>query len=115
MILLITELLITDYSSVFFEFLIMEKPIIFFAPDFEEYVGKRGFYIDYKSLPGEIITNGSGDDDGVQELCNAIINAGSFDDDKMKFKRDEFRNMYMSSCDGKATDRILDYIIGVND
>lgn len=109
------DILITDYSSVFFEFLIMEKPIIFFAPDFKEYVGKRGFYIDYKSLPGEIIANGSGDDDGVQELSNAIINAGSFDDDKMKFKRDEFRNMYMSSCDGKATDRILDYIIGVND
>ena len=41
------DVLITDYSSVFFEFLLMDKPIIFFAPDYDIYSQSRGFYLDY--------------------------------------------------------------------
>lgn len=54
LILRITDILITDYSSVFFEFLLTDRPIIFFAFDLEKYVGKlREMYFDYETItPG---------------------------------------------------------------
>lgn len=45
-----TDILITDYSSVFFDFLLLDRPIIFMAHDFEEYSSRMGFYYDYKNL-----------------------------------------------------------------
>ena len=68
-----------------------------FAPDYDVYGSKRGFYIDYKSLPGRIVTN-------KDELSKAILEEyKGFDREKMK----EFRDKYMSDCDGRATDRIF--------
>lgn len=45
------DALITDYSSVFFDFSITRKPIILFMYDFEQYMADRGTYFDAKSLP----------------------------------------------------------------
>lgn len=47
----IANCLITDYSSVFFDFAITKKKIILFCYDEEEYLSKRGLYFDYKELP----------------------------------------------------------------
>lgn len=49
--------LITDYSSIFFDFLPLKKPIYFFIPDKDSYEKKRGFYLDLNSLPGLVTTN----------------------------------------------------------
>lgn len=56
---LISDALITDYSSVMFDFGILKRPQFFFAYDIEKYAnGLRGFYMDYMNdLPGEIITD----------------------------------------------------------
>lgn len=55
---LAADILITDYSSVMFDFSVTGKPIIFLAPDFEEYVSARGFYFDFEAdAPGPIIRN----------------------------------------------------------
>ncbi|EZX25757.1 hypothetical protein V070_00255 [Staphylococcus aureus C0673] len=56
---LISDALITDYSSVMFDFGILKRPQYFFAYDIEKYdKGLRGFYMDYMNdLPGEIITD----------------------------------------------------------
>ena len=56
---LISDALITDYSSVMFDFGILKRPQFFFAYDIEKYdKGLRGFYMDYMNdLPGEIITD----------------------------------------------------------
>jgi len=52
------DVLITDYSSVFFDFLLLNRPIIFFPFDYEEFKEKIGFYYDYKELvPGPIASN----------------------------------------------------------
>lgn len=49
------DILITDYSSVFFDFSIARKPIVLFMYDYEEYMAERGMYMDVKTLPFEKI------------------------------------------------------------
>lgn len=100
------DLLITDYSSVFFEFLLMNKPVVFFAPDYEEYYAKRGFYLDYEDLPGDIIT---GTDDAEKRLKEAIITA--LTSDPLAARRRLYKSEYMSGCDGYASSRIIDRYI----
>jgi len=54
---LAADVLITDYSSVMFDFSVTGKPIIFLAPDIAEYESKRGFYFDFADeAPGPICT-----------------------------------------------------------
>lgn len=104
-LLLVADILITDYSSVFFEYLLVDKPIIFFAPDYETYK-KRGWYLDYKDLPGQIVTDAS-------VLPQAVD--GAFRETEVGAsliqKREQFRERYMSSCDGNATKRIIKYMV----
>ena len=47
-LLLVSDLLITDYSSVIFEYSLLGRPMVFFAPDHEAYERERGFYFDYR-------------------------------------------------------------------
>lgn len=52
------DVLITDYSSVMFDFSVTGKPIIFLAPDLERYRAERGFYFDFEhQAPGPILTS----------------------------------------------------------
>ncbi|MGE7183697.1 CDP-glycerol glycerophosphotransferase family protein [Peribacillus sp. NPDC006672] len=56
-LLISTDLLITDYSSIPFEFSFLERPMIFFAYDLEKYVKERGFWEDYSSsMPGPVVS-----------------------------------------------------------
>ncbi|MBQ0439802.1 CDP-glycerol glycerophosphotransferase family protein [Providencia rettgeri] len=53
------DVLLTDYSGVFFDFLMLSKPIIFFSPDLNWYLSKnnRGLYYDYENfVPGPIVS-----------------------------------------------------------
>lgn len=50
----ITDVLVTDYSRIFFDFLPRRKPIIFYAYDLEEYRAERGLYFALEDMPGEI-------------------------------------------------------------
>lgn len=54
---LVSDILITDYSSVFFDYAILKKPMIFFPYDYENYKNEdRGFYFDYnETVPGPIV------------------------------------------------------------
>lgn len=98
----VTDLLITDYSSILFDYILLERPFILFAPDFDRYIQRRGLYIEYDSLPGKIAKNGD-------ELFNAIIQAFS-QIDGIKLK--QCKHLHMGACDGNATDRIMTYITG---
>ncbi|MGE7761831.1 CDP-glycerol glycerophosphotransferase family protein [Peribacillus sp. NPDC097895] len=56
-LLISTDLLITDYSSIPFEFSFLNRPMIFFAYDLEKYVQERGFWEDYSSsMPGPVVS-----------------------------------------------------------
>lgn len=52
----IVDVLVTDYSSIFFDYLVTQKPIIFYIPDQDEYEGDRGLYFDTNQLPGIVET-----------------------------------------------------------
>lgn len=83
-ILLISDVLVTDYSSIFFDFAILERPMIFFSFDLIEYQEQsRGFYVDYSSfVPGCIVTDKEG-------LVDSIIN---YTGDEIDYK--EFNYYY---------------------
>ena len=95
------DLCITDYSSLVFEYSLMEKPLLFYAYDYEEYNDWRGFYYPYESMtPGPVVKT-------VKDLAEQIEDAfRSFDP---KYIR-EFRERFMQSCDGHSTDRILQWM-----
>ena len=91
------DVLVTDYSSVMFEYALLERPMVFFSPDLQAYDGERGFFYDYDRLvPGPVCRT---NDELVEALGHA---ASSFDANWMQ----TFRQTYMSSCDGHATERI---------
>ena len=65
----ISDLLVTDYSSVFFDYANLKRPEIFYMYDLEAYGNEiRGFYIDLDELPGPIVQT-------EDELIKAINNA----------------------------------------
>lgn len=106
----VADLLISDYSSVMFDFLLYRRPIVLFAPDLEQYERERGFYIDYHELPYPIVKTGEELERAVEhcgrELSGeALIGA---EEAKKKAERiDRFREKYVGACDGHATERIL--------
>ena len=57
---LAADVLVTDYSSSMFDFSVTGKPMIFLAPDFDDYVAKRGFYFNFEQIaPGPILRDSS--------------------------------------------------------
>lgn len=96
----VADILITDYSSVLFEFLLFEKPVILFVPDYEEYKKTRGFYIDLKTLPVRWAQK-------EEELLSAIRTPYSQTE---RLAQNTCRDVYLSACDGHATERILDQL-----
>ena len=49
-----TDVLISDYSSIYFDYLVSKKPILFFIPDLAEYKNYRGLYFGIDKLPGPV-------------------------------------------------------------
>lgn len=95
-----SDIVVSDYSSLIFEYSLFERPMIFYAYDLEEYDSDRSFYYPYESfVPGEIAKN-------TEELAKAIMNAEkNFDREKIA----AFREKFMSACDGNSTERIIEY------
>ena len=54
------DVLITDYSSIFFDFLPTGRPIVFYAFDLEDYAENRGLYFDMEQMPGKLVRDRSG-------------------------------------------------------
>lgn len=98
---IISDLLITDYSSVFFDYSILKRPIIFYMYDLEEYKTKlRDFYIDLKELPGKIVEN-------EKDLIKEMENSKEFKYDKTY---EEFNKKYTYLDDGKASKRVVEEV-----
>lgn len=109
-LLVCADVLITDYSSIFFEYLLLDRPIVFFVPDYEDYARDRGFYLDFDSLPGHIVKNNN-IDEAVRILYNIVSGdkkeTSVTNESQMSALRQKFREQYMSACDGHVTERIV--------
>jgi len=102
-LLLISDILITDYSSIMIEYAILSKPIIFYPFDFEYYVNnERGFYFDYNQVPGPIARN-------TEDIIK-FIEEDSFDFKKIK----DFVSKNYDYLDNNSSKRIIDYILGTD-
>lgn len=100
-LLLLSDILIADYSSIMVDYTILKKPIILFAYDLDDYLNKeRGFYFDYKEkVPGKIVYN-------IDELIDSIKG----EDFKLE-KLEEFSRMQFGDFKANASKLILDYIL----
>ncbi|MDO5539793.1 MAG: CDP-glycerol glycerophosphotransferase family protein [Eubacteriales bacterium] len=102
-LLMVSDICISDYSSLIFEYSLFERPMLFFAYDLDEYFDWRGFYYDYSEMtPGPVCKT-------TEDIIDYIENL------KTKFDRQkivDFREKFMSSCDGKSTQRILEMVLG---
>ena len=92
------DICISDYSSLVFEYSLFEKPMIFYAYDYDNYCDWRSFYYDYSEFtPGPVVQT-------EDELLNSIKNIDTqFDKQKVI----DFKEKFMGSCDGHATERII--------
>lgn len=100
-LMLTADICITDYSSVVFEYSLLQRPILFFAYDLEEYYDERGFYYPYEDfIPGPLVQT-------TRDIVHNIRQIERFDYHKLV----RFREQYMSGCDGHSTERIIDYVL----
>ena len=101
-LLLCADVMVTDYSSVVFEYSLLQRPMAFFAYDLDDYNDWRGFYYDYGEMtPGPVVRTN-------EELIAYIQSlADGFDAAEVR----AFRQKFMSACDGHATQRICEAVI----
>ena len=101
---LISDILITDYSSVFFDFINLQRPILFYAYDLDSYKDDiRGFYMNYEEeVPGPIIQT-------EDALYHAIRNIEKIKKDYHQ-KMKNFLHIYAPKDNGKATQRVIDKV-----
>lgn len=96
------DVLVTDYSTLIFDYSLLCRPMIFYAFDFKRYTKHKPLFYDYeKFVPGPIVYDSG-------ELAEAIIEeTKNFDEERMK----RFKKHYMGGCDGHSTDRIIHYAV----
>ena len=100
-LMLISNLLITDYSSSVFEAAILEVPMLFYAFDEKEYMDSRDFYFDYEQVtPGPVVAD-------FEELCEKASGMleGAVSENEQK-DLENFREVFLSAVDGCSTERI---------
>jgi CDP-glycerol glycerophosphotransferase len=97
---IISDMLVTDYSSTCFDYANLRRPEIFFMYDLDDYANNiRGFYFDINELPGPIVKT-------TEELANAILDADqNFTVDE---KYQKFVDKFITFDDGEAAKRVLD-------
>lgn len=99
----IADMLITDYSSVFFDYANLKRPIIFYMYDLEKYRDDiRGFYLNLNELPGKIIEK---DDELIEEIKNM---SKKFEYNE-KYKK--FNEKFNYLDDGQASKRVVEKLL----
>lgn len=99
-IFLITDILITDYSSCMYEYALMHKPMLAFAYDLQEYSTCRGFHRSYEdNVPGKVCTT-------FDELMEALKTQDyEFD------KHDKYIENHFDKPDMHNSDRVIDWLV----
>ena len=98
---LAADVLVTDYSSVMFDFALTDKPQVLLVPDLDQYRDvERGFYLDLEdAAPGPMVTT-------TDEVATALLGA-----DGHGARRAAFRERFCPWDDGRASARTVDWLL----
>lgn len=100
-LLFITDILISDYSSLIYEFAVFKKPMLFYAFDLEDYITTRDFYESYETfVPGKIVQ--------TFEALMESLNNEDFD----QYKVEPFLNKHFKYQDGRSSERLVRHLFG---
>ena len=101
---LVSDILITDYSSVFFDFANLRRPMLFFTYDLEKYRGVlRGFYMDVEEeLPGPMLFD-------TEQVIDAIHHIGDIQKE-YAHKYNKFYDKYCAWEDGHASEKVVNAV-----
>jgi CDP-ribitol ribitolphosphotransferase len=96
----VADVLITDYSSVVYEFSLLDKPMLFYAYDKDTYSVVHGFHCDYDAIaPGKVCAT-------FDELVKALQN-----EDYDMSRLEAFRRENFDYADTRSADRVIDWLI----
>lgn len=100
------DALLTDYSSIYFDFLLLDRPIIFYAYDLEDYISKnRELLFDFEEMtPGKTVTN-------ENDLYSAFETIVVKKEDTYSEKRRRLKELSFTHCDGKSSERLAKHIM----
>lgn len=105
----LSDILITDYSSIFFDFLASDRPIVFFTPDMNSYSDSRGTYMSTEQLPGASCVT-------LDDLSAAVKEAGS-DRTPESARNAQYRGWkerFVALEDGRSSERVVDIVFRGN-
>ncbi len=103
-LLLLTDVLITDYSSIYFDYLLLNRPIILYTYDYEEYVSKRGIFYDHleEIAPGPIAYN-------FKEFMKKLHNISRINKE-YELKRLKLKKYFNKFDNGNSSERLLKFL-----
>ncbi|MEU1851908.1 CDP-glycerol glycerophosphotransferase family protein [Streptomyces sp. NPDC019990] len=97
---LAADALITDYSSIMFDYANLDRPIVVYADDWDVYRELRGVYFDLMRLPPGRIAR-------TPEELAAVFRDGSYADESAAALRAAFRERFCQFDDGRAAERVV--------
>lgn len=101
------DILITDYSSIYFDYLHVDNPVIFYPYDLDTYTSKRGLYYQYGNVtPGPISTSF---DSLLRKISDTM--GGK---DEFSSERHQLRNRFYSHTDGGSSHRVTQEVLDLN-
>lgn len=98
----VVDILITDYSSIFFDFLVTDRPILFYMWDKETYLTERETYFSNDELPGAVLTK-------VSEVAETILNIDT-ENEKYRGNYERYKQLFTNYDDGQVTKRFIEYL-----
>ena len=101
-----TDALLSDYSSVVIDYLMLQKPVVMVMSDMREYESSRGFVFDNirDYLPGPIITN-------AKSLIDYFVESDRIDE-QWEEKRNQLSKIFHDNLDGNSCERVCNLIFG---
>lgn len=92
----ISDVLISDFSSIIFDYSLLNKPMCFFVPDLENYLKELGCFVDYSTMPGAICKN-------EDDLISSLLQMKHYD-------IESFKNRFFKYQDGHNIDRVIAFV-----
>lgn len=102
-ILSVVDILVTDYSSVFFDFLITDRPIVHYLYDYEAYTEERGLYFGPEALPGDVVYTS---DDMIAAVQSHLDTPYTPTD-----AYNQAKATYVNHDDGNVAERVIDWFV----